>query len=246
MVCGWHIGRETRNRLAASACRQAPAERHGFGGGRASSSSEALAIGRPVRSRDQGLEVEQRFEPALRNFGLVGGVGGVPAGVFQEVAQDDARRVGAVVTLPIQERRRGSARRFPSAPRAPALGLSARSAIRPLAAIVAGTIASIRHRRGAKPGRRHFGLVRHPSGRCSGARRRRPSSSSADVAPVPEGVVVVGGVAPSCGRRIPGRTGRADRGHPGDFGRTPAYSTQPSRRQRRRGACRCCRGVRPA
>jgi hypothetical protein len=43
------------------------------------------------------LEVQQRFQPALADFGLVGRIGGVPAGVFQDVAQDDLGRDAAIV-----------------------------------------------------------------------------------------------------------------------------------------------------
>ena len=46
-----------------------------------------------------GLEIHQRFHAALADFGLVRGVGRVPSRIFQNVAQDDARRVGAVVAL---------------------------------------------------------------------------------------------------------------------------------------------------
>ena len=46
---------------------------------------------------DHGLEVQQRLQPALGDLGLIGRVGGVPAGIFQHVAQDDRRRDGAVV-----------------------------------------------------------------------------------------------------------------------------------------------------
>ena len=56
-------------------------------------------MGMPVRSHTIGLEVHQRFHAALRNLSLVGGVGGVPSRVFQDVAQDDAGRVRAVVAL---------------------------------------------------------------------------------------------------------------------------------------------------
>ena len=38
--------------------------------------------------RHHRLEVEQRFQPALRDLGLVGRVGGVPAGVLEDVALD--------------------------------------------------------------------------------------------------------------------------------------------------------------
>ena len=50
--------------------------------------------------RDHGLEVEQRLQPALRDLRLVRRVGGVPAGVLQDVAQDDAGRHAAVVAHP--------------------------------------------------------------------------------------------------------------------------------------------------
>ncbi len=43
------------------------------------------------------LEVDQRFQAALRNFRLVRRVGGVPAGVFKQVAQDHGRCVRAVI-----------------------------------------------------------------------------------------------------------------------------------------------------
>ena len=41
---------------------------------------------------DHRLKIEQRFEAALRNLGLVRRVGRVPAGIFQNVALDDRRR----------------------------------------------------------------------------------------------------------------------------------------------------------
>ena len=40
---------------------------------------------------DHGLEIEQGLEPALRDLGLVRRVGGVPAGVFENVSLDDGR-----------------------------------------------------------------------------------------------------------------------------------------------------------
>ena len=58
----------------------------------ASSSSEALAISRRRQIAHDGLEVEQRLEPALRDLGLVGRVLRVPARVLQHVALDDRGR----------------------------------------------------------------------------------------------------------------------------------------------------------
>ena len=63
----------------------------------ASSSSDALATSIPVRSRHHRLEVEERFEPALRDLRLVRRVRRVPARVLEHVAQDDARRDAVVV-----------------------------------------------------------------------------------------------------------------------------------------------------
>ena len=51
---------------------------------------------------DHGLEIHQRFEPPLRDLGLVGRIGRVPARVLQHVAQDDRRRQRAVVAEPDQ------------------------------------------------------------------------------------------------------------------------------------------------
>ena len=49
-----------------------------------------------------GLEVEQRLEAALGDFGLVRRVGGVPAGILEDIAADDRWCDGAVVAHPDQ------------------------------------------------------------------------------------------------------------------------------------------------
>ena len=64
-----------------------------------SSSSDAFAVGRPVRSDDDGLEVQQRLEPALGDLRLVRRVGRVPGRVLDQAADDDRRGEGAVVPL---------------------------------------------------------------------------------------------------------------------------------------------------
>ncbi len=56
----------------------------------ASSSMEALATGMAGEVTDQGLKIEQGFQTALGNFCLIGRVGGVPRGVFQNIALDNA------------------------------------------------------------------------------------------------------------------------------------------------------------
>ncbi len=51
---------------------------------------------------DHGLEVEQRLQPALRDLGLVGRVGGVPGRVLQNVPLDGGGCHRAVIALPDQ------------------------------------------------------------------------------------------------------------------------------------------------
>ena len=47
--------------------------------------------------RNHRLVVEEGFNTALRNLGLIGGVGGVPAGVLEHVAQNHGRGIGVVM-----------------------------------------------------------------------------------------------------------------------------------------------------
>ena len=52
-----------------------------------------------ARERDHGrLEVQERFEAALRDFGLIGRIGGVPCGVLEDVAHDGGRHGIGVVS----------------------------------------------------------------------------------------------------------------------------------------------------
>jgi hypothetical protein len=74
-------------------------QRHGFGGGRGFVEHRGVGDRHAGQVADHGLEVDQRFHAALRDLGLVRRVGGVPGGVLQDVAQDHARRVGAVIAL---------------------------------------------------------------------------------------------------------------------------------------------------
>ena len=90
------VGDEEALRLAP---RDTLAERHRFGGG------GGLVQHRRVGDRHAGqianhrLEIDERFEPALRYLRLVRRVRGVPRGILEHVAQDDARRVRAVIAL---------------------------------------------------------------------------------------------------------------------------------------------------
>ncbi len=51
---------------------------------------------------DHGLEVEQRFQPALADLRLVRRIGGVPRRIFQDVALDHRRQDSAGIALPDQ------------------------------------------------------------------------------------------------------------------------------------------------
>ena len=76
--------------LACGALLQAVAHHHGLGGGRALVQHGAISDLEAGQVADHGLEVQDRFEPALGNLGLVGGVGGVPGGVLQDCPLDHA------------------------------------------------------------------------------------------------------------------------------------------------------------
>ena len=73
------------------------AEVHRFSGG--GGFVEQRGVGNVHRCQigDHRLEIQQRFESALGNFRLIGRVGGVPAGIFEDVALDDGRRDAVVI-----------------------------------------------------------------------------------------------------------------------------------------------------
>ncbi len=70
---------------------------HGFGRRRAFVEHGGVGHFHAGQIHDHLLEVEQRFQPALGDFGLVGGISGVPARVFQHVAQNYRRHLGVVI-----------------------------------------------------------------------------------------------------------------------------------------------------
>ena len=70
---------------------------HGFGGGGGFVEQRAAAHRQTGEAAYRRLEVEQGLQAPLRNFGLIGRVGGVPRGVFQNVALDDGGQVRTVV-----------------------------------------------------------------------------------------------------------------------------------------------------
>ena len=89
----------SNNKHIAFAFNAAFGKRHGFCG-RGGFIKHGCVGNRHARQvAHHGLKINQRFEPALRDFGLVGCVGGVPGRVFKNVALNDAGRVVAVIAL---------------------------------------------------------------------------------------------------------------------------------------------------
>jgi hypothetical protein len=84
---------------AALGLDRAHGQRHRLGGSRGLVEHGGVGNRHAGEVAHHGLEVDQRLHAALRNFGLVGRVGRVPGGVLQDVAQDHAGRVRAVVAL---------------------------------------------------------------------------------------------------------------------------------------------------
>lgn len=74
-------------------------QRHRFGRGGGFVQQRGIGDLHAGQIGAQGLEVDQRFHAALRNLCLVRCVRGVPGRVFQDVAQDHLRRMGAVIAL---------------------------------------------------------------------------------------------------------------------------------------------------
>ena len=70
---------------------------HGFRRRCAFIKQRGIGNGEARHVDDHLLVVEQRFKAALAHFRLIGRVGRVPAGVFQNVAQDHLGRDGAVI-----------------------------------------------------------------------------------------------------------------------------------------------------
>ena len=76
---------------------RAMAERHRLGGGGGLIEHRGVGDVETGEVADHRLEVEERFEAALGNLGLVRRVLGIPAGVFEDVALDDRGRDAVVV-----------------------------------------------------------------------------------------------------------------------------------------------------
>ena len=75
---------------------------HGFGRRRRLVQQAGIGNGQAGQVCNHRLVVQQRLQPSLRDFRLIGGIGGIPGGVFQDVALDRRRGDGAVIALPDQ------------------------------------------------------------------------------------------------------------------------------------------------
>ena len=73
---------------------------HGFGSGRAFVQKGGVGQGQPGHVGHHGLVVQQGFQTALGNLGLVRGVRGVPSRVFKDVAGNHGRGDAVVVAHP--------------------------------------------------------------------------------------------------------------------------------------------------
>ena len=89
------VGDEDRGAFRLAGERQA----HRLGGGGAFVEQRGVGDVQGGEVGDHRLEIEQGFEAALGDFRLIGSIGGVPPGIFQNVALNHAGRVGAIVAL---------------------------------------------------------------------------------------------------------------------------------------------------
>ncbi len=71
--------------------------RHRFGGRRPLIEERRRRDVHRRQIAHDGLKVQERFEPALRDLGLIRRVGRVPPGILEDIPQDHARRDAAVV-----------------------------------------------------------------------------------------------------------------------------------------------------
>ena len=84
--------------IVAQFFRHAMAHIDGFGGGGRFVQQRRIGAVHAGQIHHHGLKNQQRLEAALADLRLIRRVGGVPAGIFKEVAQDHRRRVGIVIT----------------------------------------------------------------------------------------------------------------------------------------------------
>ena len=72
-------------------------KRHRFGGSSGFVQQRCVRDVERSQVHDHLLEIEECFEPALCDFGLVRRVSGVPAGIFEDISLDNGRCNAVVV-----------------------------------------------------------------------------------------------------------------------------------------------------
>ena len=77
---------------------RAERHRHAFGGGCRLVEQRAIRDVHAGQFKHHRLEIQDGFKPALRDFRLVGRIGGIPGRVFQHVAQDHRRGVAIIIS----------------------------------------------------------------------------------------------------------------------------------------------------
>ena len=96
-VCGC-TSRSTKN-VFDFAWRHAFRQRHRFRRGGGFIEQRGVGDVEPGEIADHGLEIEQRFQPALADLRLIRRIGGIPRRTFQDVALDHGRQDGAGIAL---------------------------------------------------------------------------------------------------------------------------------------------------
>ena len=70
---------------------------HRFGGGRRFVQQRTVADFHAGQRNDRRLEIQQRFQPSLRNFGLIRRIRGIPGRILENVPLDHGRRSRSVI-----------------------------------------------------------------------------------------------------------------------------------------------------
>jgi hypothetical protein len=93
------VRHEEHSAIVAQLLRLQPVQqRHGLAGRGPFIQQRRVGHFHPGQIRDDGLEVEQRFEPALRDLRLVRRIRRIPARVLEQAPPDHARRQRVVIT----------------------------------------------------------------------------------------------------------------------------------------------------
>ena len=130
--------RDRRRTILSWRLRGALGQRHRFG--RRGGLVEQRGVGDVEAGEiaDHGLEIEQRFQPALADLRLIRRIGGVPGRIFQDVALDHRRQDRAGIAL-ADQRGEDLVLRRPARAYAPSASVSLQAPCRDRAAPAAGS-----------------------------------------------------------------------------------------------------------